>query len=280
MKSRPATIRVVSMNVCCGLASTLPSAQTRALEFCRRIDASDADVVSFQEVWTPALFRAIRWWLPSFPYVARATGAAGQPAGGLASFSRLPLGSVAYRSFHGSKPHAAGPLFRARQALWSRLQGTLTFELTGRRTVVGNVHLTANKDGDWSPDNRHHPVQRTQLTLFHQALARARRPDTELMIAGGDLNVPDSGPLYPQVVDGGEWRDPFRAAGRPTFHPELLPPGASAHRVDYLLVAGDCERHPVTETGLLFAEPVQLADGSWSFLSDHLALSVRIALPS
>lgn len=275
-----ATIGLTSLNVCCGLASALPPPKERAVEFCRRLDESDVDVVNVQEVWTPGLFRAIRAQLPSFPFVARATGVAGQPAGGLASFSRLPLQSVTYQSFRGSRPRAAGPLFRANRALWSRLQGTLTFELAGRRTVVGNVHLTANKDGDWSADNRHHLFQRTQLEMFHQALQQARRPDTELVIASGDLNVPDSAPLYPLVVDGGAWRDPFHAVGRPTFHPELLPSGASAHRVDYLLVAGDAERHPVTETGLLFAEPVRLAGGDLSYLSDHLGLTARVVLPA
>lgn len=82
------------------------------------------------------------------------------------------------------------------------------------------------------------------------------------------------------MVDGGAWRDPFRAVGRPTFHTELLPPGASAHRVDYLLVAGDAERYPVTEPRLLFTDPVQLGGRKRSFLSDHVALTARIALPT
>lgn len=280
MDGEPATIALMSMNVCCGFSSTLPPPKERAVEFCRGIEESDVDVVNFQEIWTAGLFRTIRTRLPSFPFVARATGVAGQPAGGLASFSRLPLRSVSYASFRGSKAEGSGPLFRGHRALWGRLQGVLTFELAGRRTMVGNVHLTANKDGDWSTNNRHHQFQRTQLAMFHQALQRARRGDTELVIASGDLNIPDSSPLYPRVVDAGVWRDPFRAVGRPTFHPELLPPGASAHRVDYLLVAGDAERHPVTEPRLLFAEPVQLMGGNRTFLSDHLALTARIALPA
>lgn len=280
MDGGPATIGLTSMNVCCGISSTLPPPKERAVEFCRRIEESGVDVVSFQEVWTAALFRTIRTHLPSYPFVARATGVAGQPAGGLASFSRLPLRSVSYESFRGSRPEESGPLFRGSRALWGRLQGVLTFELAGRRTLVGNVHLTANKDGDWSVDNRHHRFQRQQLAMFHQALQRARRDDTELVIAGGDLNIPDSSPLYPLVMDEGAWRDPFRAVGRPTFHTELLPPGASAHRVDYLLVAGDAERYPVTEPHLLFTDPVQLGGRKRSFLSDHVALTARIALPT
>ncbi|MFF3656179.1 endonuclease/exonuclease/phosphatase family protein [Streptomyces olivochromogenes] len=280
MDGGPATIGLTSMNVCCGFSSTLPPPKERAVEFCRRIEESGVDVVGFQEVWTAALFRTIRAHLPSYPFVARATGVAGQPAGGLASFSRLPLRSVSYESFRGSRPEESGPLFRGSRALWGRLQGVLTFELAGRRTLVGNVHLTANKDGDWSVDNRHHRFQRRQLAMFHQALQRARRDDTELVIASGDLNIPDSSPLYPLVVDEGAWRDPFRAVGRPTFHTELLPPGASAHRVDYLLVAGDAERYPVTEPHLLFTDPVQLGGRKRSFLSDHVALTARIALPT
>gem|GEM_PF-478703 len=279
MRSEAATIGVTSLNVCCGLTNPLRPVKERAAEFCRRLEQADMDVVNFQEVWTPGLLAFLRGRLPSFPFIALKRGIPGRAAGGVVSFSRLPLRSVRYVSFRGMRPRAGSPFFRSALAVSAGLQGVLTFELSGRRTVVGNVHLTANRDGDWSVGNRHEALQRAQLERVHKALRRARSADTELAIVGGDFNLPSSSFLYGVVVDGGMWRDPFAAADAPTFHSELLPAGAQAHRVDYLLVDGDWERHPVTATDLLFGEPVTMPSGGTAFLSDHVAQVVRITLP-
>lgn len=275
---RSTTVGVFSLNVG-GLPSALPPVRERAVEFCRRIEESGADIVNLQEVWTPRLLDFIRARLPSFGSIAWRAGVAGRPAGGLVSFSRLPLAGVAFISFRGVRPHAGTPLFRGMKALNSRLQGVLIFEVGERRTLVGNVHLSANRDGDWSTDNRHHAFQRAQLLALHDALRQARNAETEMLILSGDLNIPSTTALYPLVVDGDTWRDPFAAADQPTFHAQLLPPGRIPRRIDYLLVSGDARRYPVTEAATLFAEPVSLPDGRRMFLSDHLALTIRLPLP-
>jgi hypothetical protein len=118
-----------------------------------------------------------------------------------------------------------------------------------------------------------------QLRRVHQVLRVARGGDTGLVIASGDFNLPSGSALYEAVVDGGAWRDPFAAADLPTFHAELLPAGALAYRVDYLLVDGDPDRYPVTGTDLLFTEPVAMPSGGTAFLSDHVAQVARIADP-
>jgi hypothetical protein len=252
----------------------------RAVELCGRIEESDLDVVSFQEVWTGRALAVLRRLLPSYGFVAYRRGGVGQPAGGLVTFSRLPIGTVSYSSFRGARPGAGGPVFRTSRAVNTRLQGVLTVELAGLATVLGNVHLSANHDGDWSPGNRHYGLHETQLAMLHEALRRARdRTGAQLAILSGDFNVASQSPLYPLVVDGGAWRDPFAATDPPTYHVEFLPPGGSAQRIDYLLVSGDAERYPVTRTALLFAEPVAPPGGRRMFLSDHVALTARVALP-
>jgi len=146
----------------------------------------------------------------------------------------------------------------------------------GLRAVVANTHLTANKDGDWSADNRYHAFQRTQLRMVHAVLGRART--TELTIVTGDFNIASASPLYPLIVDGGAWRDPFAVADPVTYHAEFLPPGSTAHRIDYLLVSGDPATFPVTGAEPLFTGPVALPDGRVRYLSDHVALTARVAV--
>ncbi len=88
MGGGPAAIRVMSLNVC-GLPSRLAPPPDRAPHFCQLVDESDIDVLNLQEVWGRTLSR-IRAGLPSFPFVAWRRGLAGQPAGGLVTFSRRP----------------------------------------------------------------------------------------------------------------------------------------------------------------------------------------------
>ncbi|MEP7022566.1 MAG: endonuclease/exonuclease/phosphatase family protein [Actinomycetota bacterium] len=267
------------MNVC-GLPSSLAAPRLRATEFCRQLEESRVDVINLQEVWTRQLLEVIRGRLPSFAFVAWQPGFAGQPAGGLASFSRLPLGNVSFTSLRSIRPSAGTAVFRALKAVNSRLQGVLTTELASRPVMIGNVHLSANRDGDWSTGNRHYGFQRAQLTALQDALRRGRALETELVIASGDLNIPSSSPLYPQIVEGGAWRDPFADADLPTFHPELLPSGRTPHRIDYLLVSGDAQRYPVLEAAVVLDEPVSLPGYQRMFLSDHLSLVIRVGTPA
>jgi hypothetical protein len=247
----------------CGLPSRLDPLAVRADGFCRYFEESRLDVLHFQEVWTRRALALLRARLPSYPFVAWRRGIAGQPAGGLATFSRLPLGAVSYTPFRGVRPDRGGLRFRLVRAVNSALQGVLAVELAGSATVVANTHLTANKDGDWSAGNRHLGFQRAQLVRLHAAL---RRTGTDLVVVAGDFNIASDGPLYPLLVDG--WRDPFAATDPVTYQAAFLPPGASGHRIDYLLVRGG----RVVDSGLLFAAP----DGQGRYLSDHMALTATV----
>jgi exonuclease III len=275
MMDRPATLRVASFNVC-GLPSRLAPLAERAAEFGRQIDESDIDVVNLQEIWGPRTFALVRSRLPSYPFVAWRWGLAGRPAGGLVTFSRHPLGPVAYTSFRGVVPRSGGAGFRLLGAVNSMLQGILMVELPGLGAVVANAHLTANRDGAWSATNRYHTLQRAQVRAL-QATLRPARGQADLILVTGDFNIPSDSVLYSEIIDG--WRDPFPVAEPTTYHVEFLPPGARGRRIDYILVAGDESRFPVLDAQPLFAEPVTMPDGRRLYLSDHVALTVRIALP-
>jgi endonuclease/exonuclease/phosphatase family metal-dependent hydrolase len=273
--SRPATIRVATFNVL-GLPAALPGLADRAVEFCRRIDASDIDVINLQEVWWARALATIRAGLPSYPHVAYRRGIGGQPAGGLVTFSRRPLRGSAYRSFRGAVPNAGRLRFRVRKAVNSLLQGVLVTRLAGRGLVVANTHVTANKDGDWSVGNRYHGLQRAQVRRVHATVRRAA-DGAGAVVLTGDFNIASDSPLYPAIVDNGHWYDPFAATDPTTFHVRYLPPGSTGHRIDYLLVSGDAA---VSDPEVLFTEPVDLADGRRTHLSDHVALAARVTLPA
>jgi len=262
------TLHVASLNVC-GLPAKLASPKLaplrdRATWFCGELEASDIDIVAFQEVWTRRALDVLTRRLPSFPYVAWRRGLRGQPAGGLVTFARRPLGAVSYTSLRAA-PTQGGPVFRAMCAINSTLQGALTVGLRGLDAAVGNTHLTANHDGDWSATNRHHGFQHAQLRRLQAAVGRSRASVT---ILGGDFNIASDSPLYRHIVSGGRWHDPFASDDPATHHAAFLPDGATQHRIDYLLTDGE-----VLGSGLLFVEPV--GDAA-SYASDHIGLSLRV----
>jgi endonuclease/exonuclease/phosphatase family metal-dependent hydrolase len=195
------------------------------------------------------------------------------------TFSRLRIGAVSYTSFRGALPNTGGAWFRATCAVNSLLQGVLTVELARCGAIVANTHLTANKDGDWSDRNRYHTLQRRQLGMLHAAVrGSGNAAGAELLIVTGDFNIASDASLYPLIVDGGAWRDPFAATDPVTYHVEFLPPGAPGRRIDYVLICGDEARFPVIDSGLLFAEPLALRDRRRMYLSDHMALTARVGL--
>jgi hypothetical protein len=266
---------VITLNVC-GLPSGLLAPRLRAVELCRRLESSDAAVVNLQEVWTRRLLRTYRAGLPSYRYAAWRRGLAGQPAGGLVTFCRVPMRTLGYRSFGGLRPSTGTPVFRAAKAINSGLQGVLVTELTEHRTVVANTHLSANRDGDWSPTNRHVAFQRAQLLALHEAVRRLRPPDTRLTILTGDLNVASSSTLYDLVTEHGAWADPFAGTDPPTFHASLLlPRDRTPRRIDYLLAYGPGPV-PIDDAAVLFADQVPIGGTGDAYLSDHVGLTARV----
>ena len=91
------------------------------------LEASDADVIAFQEVFTYWHLRLLARRMRSFRHVAYRPSPAG-PAGGLVTFSRLPVSARAYRGF-GFPAKAPGVSWPARARAW--LKGVLVTRLAG-----------------------------------------------------------------------------------------------------------------------------------------------------
>lgn len=267
-------LRVGTLNVG-GLGRPRPPLtplQRRAGELGRVLSAAALDVLNLQEVFRYGQLRLLRQHLPGLAYVAYRRGPLG-PAGGLVTFSRLPLTRARYRSFAGIAPPRGRPKFRVKRALLSAVQGLTMVELAGLPVSIANTHLTANRDGDWSPGNRFFAFQRAQLQRFNASLHRWRRPG--LTVITGDFNITSDSVHYPSIIDHGERHDPFAASNPVTFHTAFLPPGEPAHRIDYLLLAGEAA---VLDAATLLAEPARV-DGAPYYYSDHIALTVHIELP-
>jgi endonuclease/exonuclease/phosphatase family metal-dependent hydrolase len=268
----PSAVHVMSLNVCGGprLPGTGPARlaplRVRARAIGHLVEGSDLDVLALQEVWTGRALATLRSYLPSYAHAAWQRGLWGQPAGGLAILSRLPLGWRRYRSYRGVRP--GGSIgFRLSSALNTGLQGVLVVEVPGVG-IVADTHLSANRGGDWSTGNRYEALQRGQLRLLWRAVGAP----AGLTIVAGDFNIAADSPLYPAIVSSGAWRDPFAGMQLATYQSELLPAGAAPHRIDYILVGGDPADHPILHSGLMLTEPLPEV----GYASDHIAVTIKV----
>jgi endonuclease/exonuclease/phosphatase family metal-dependent hydrolase len=257
------SVAVASLNI-----RGVPLSGSRLTARCQVIgaffEASDADVVCFQEVHTYYHLRQLSLQMPSFRYASFRRTVPG-PAGDVVTFSRLPVSATAYRGF-GASPHAPGipSLTRIR----ARMKGALVTRLAGPAISVVNTHPVANTDGDWSPANRFSPVHRAQLA----ALARIVRSVPVPAVVCGDFNVDRDSALFGDFIAGTALNDAFEGSCPATFRAEFLPAGKMPHCIDFILTAGEIKAQ---DTEVLFTGRQVLRSGT-GYVSDHLGLLARL----
>ena len=231
------------------------------------VDAGDIDLVCLQEVFAYRHLGYLRKGMPSFPEVAYRPSVAG-PAGGLVTLSRWQLARTTYTRLPRASRHSGIPVRAQLNALHS---GILTVQPEDLDVRVLNIHPTANTDGDWSEGNRFRQVQGDQF----DALAQAARADSSPAVVCGDFNVARSSTLHSELWRRSGLRDAFDGGCPPTFHTEYLPPGSTAHCIDFILVA---EAIGVDSTDLLFTDKRTLPGGP-GHVSDHIGLRAQLRIP-
>ena len=195
------------------------------------LEAGDADVACFQEVFTWWHLRLLARRMRSFRYVSWRPSPAG-PAGGLVTFSRLPISSTVYRGF-GLPPRAPGISGAAR--LRAALKGVLVTRLVRPELCVVNTHPVANRDGDWSRAGRFYPLHRAQLAGL---AAVAHGVCVAPAVVCGDFNIDRGSSLFSGFVTETGLDDAFEGSCPPTFRAEYLPAGEMPHCLDFILTAG------------------------------------------
>jgi sphingomyelin phosphodiesterase 2 len=258
-------VAVVSLNTR-GIAPAGSRLAARYAAIGAALDTGDADVACFQEVFTWWHLRLLARRMRSFRHVSSRPSALG-PAGGLVTFSRLPVAGTAYHGF-GTSPAAPGISRAAR--LEARLKGVLVTRLERPALCVITAHPAANRDGDWSRENRFYPVHRAQLAKLARVVAGAAAP----AVVCGDFNVDRDSSLFAEFVTEAGLADAFAGNCPATFHAEYLPPGKAPHCIDFILTAGGVKAEAAT---VVFADKLPLPGGP-GYVSDHVGLRASLVL--
>jgi sphingomyelin phosphodiesterase 2 len=258
-------VRVATLNTW-GVAIRASQLASRYAVIGAEFEAGQADLVCFQEVFTYWHLWLLARRMRSFRHVSYRPAALG-PAGGLVTFSRLPVSGRDYQGF-GTPPAAPGlsPHVRAR----ARGKGALVTRLAHSGFCVVNTHPVANWDGDWSRASRFYPLHRAQLA----ALARTVRGVGGPAVVCGDFNVDRDSSLFGDFMAETGLADAFEGKCPPTFRAEYLPAGKTPHCIDFILTATGVKAE---STGLLLTGQVELPGGP-GYASDHIGLYASLLL--
>lgn len=256
-------VTVASLNI-----GGIPLTGSRLAARCQAIgaffDASDADVVCFQEVHTYAHLRLLVRQMRSFPHVSFRRTLPG-PAGDVVTFSRLPMTSMTFCRF--GQVTAPIPLLARLRA---RMKGALVTTLRRPAISVINTHPLANTDGDWSEANRFMPAHRAQLGALARAVAGTPAP----AVVCGDFNVDRDSAVFGDFTEQTMLTDAFGGQCPPTFRAEYLPAGAQPRCIDFILTAGEVKVN-AADVVLAGKQPMR---GGPGYVSDHMGLRARLHL--
>ncbi len=228
--------------------------------------AGDADIACFQEVITWWHLGLLRPRMRSFPHISYRPSRAG-PAGGVVTFSRLPVSHTAYHGF-GLPPEAPGISRGVR--LRAGMKGVLVTTLEAPGLSVVNTHPVANWDGDWTRGNRFYPLHQAQLAALTRVMGEVRGP----AVLCGDFNLARDSALVDGFMSDTGLGDAFEGNCPPTFRAEYLPPGKPPHCIDFILTADGVKAEDAT---LAFADKEPLRGGP-GYVSDHVGLRATLVL--
>jgi sphingomyelin phosphodiesterase 2 len=228
----------------------------RYREIAAGFEASTVDVVNLQEVFTYYHLTQLTRHLPSYRHLSYRRSLLG-PAGGLVTLSRVPVAGTRY---HSLPAPGVPPTVRPRGRLYARTRGALVTRLAAPELHLVNIHPTANIDGDWSPGNRFHALQRAQLARVARVVGELPGP----AVLCGDFNVARDSPLHRDFMASTGLVDAFDGTCPPTFRAEYLPPGRPLYCIDFILTSRSLRAEEPT---VIFADrPV----------SDHIGLRATL----
>ncbi len=227
------------------------------------LNSTDVDIINLQEIFTYQHLVIFKKILKNFHYCLF-QGFIFGPKGGLVTFSKVSIEKQKYISY--SSVTLTKKLFLSKGILINKIKNSSIF--------IVNTHLTANRDNNWSKNNRFYLIHKNQITEFSNIINRIQ--DYDFVISGGDFNISKKCSLYRQLIAESKSQDLFKKYGFPTFHKEFMTEDENSHRIDYLLIKVNENKFSVVNKEHIFAKQLISEDNNRGFLSDHVGLKTII----
>lgn len=152
------------------------------------------------------------------------------------------------------------------------------FQHAGQHIILLNTHLTANYDGDWSPDNRYARLEQVQLRQLAEVVNELDRES--LVIIAGDFNLPRHSWLYDEFMTATGVIDPLDGHTQPTYYPLFKLPRRYHQPIDQVFVRPPRHSRLTVTAKLMFEEKMQLTSGGFGRVSDHAAIQLSVRWPA
>ena len=229
-----------------------------------KLNDSDADIISLQEVLHYGQVLLLRQRLTRFPYVYFKWYITG-PKGGLVIFSKLPFSSLEYSTFKQKGDYR-------NQTIIANIvkRGLLIGKLRDLPVTIINTHLTHNPDDDWSETNRFRKLQEAQLEQIVQYVKQ--HPPTQSLILAGDFNIPKASHFFQPFLQQTGLIDVFKEFHSTTLREEYQPKSAFIRRIDHIFLLPGKNKIDILDKHHIFEEEITLRNGKTHILSDHIGL--------
>lgn len=229
------------------------------------LDEAGHDIVCLQEVMYRRNAHLVHRLTTHLPH--RAWSGSVFLKGGLVLLSRWPIRRYEFAPYPMLRP-VRGELLMRKGA-----QVAVVDTPTGGLAVV-NTHLSANRDDDWSPDNRYTRIGQAELRRLAEALSTL---DSELpVVVVGDFNLPRESAVLTAFAGTAGLRDVLAGDTSPTYRPTPSWPHPPA--LDHVLVRSAAGQELTARARLVFQDAVTLADGRSVYLSDHYGIETDLLL--
>jgi endonuclease/exonuclease/phosphatase family metal-dependent hydrolase len=262
-----ASFSMLTLN-CFGVPT--PTTRQRLLTLARELNARDDAVVCLQEVQAHAYRRLLVNACASYPHAVHAPFVHA-PKGGLLTLSRLPITEIEFA------------LYRAREIAyppslmdWLLHKGVLSARVNyaGLPIVVLNTHLHANYSANWGRQSRYTRGPSGQLRQLAE-IVRALPPEV-LVVAAGDFKFPRASWLYDEFLADSGMIDPLAGDARPTVRAPQQLADRYALPIDFAFVRAPALPALRIQSDLRFDDRVPIGVGRPRYLSDHLAVELRV----
>lgn len=271
----PLKLRVMTLNAWAlpWPLSHEPDARVEAIG--GRLASLDADVVAFQEVWSPSARRRLSaaGRREGYTEVWSRPGSIG--ASGMLVLSRFPIRESRFVRFAlcGFPQDVTRGDYYGGKGI-----AILTLDTPAGSVALLSTHLIPHY-GDYGSDDSYMGHRIAEVVELADALAQIEIP----AIVVGDFNFSESQPEYEVLVGlsgltdvaaAVEWREVTIVPG-PPYRENDHPPGV---RIDYVFTRGGAERAAVPRTiSRVLDEPIEIA-GQPAGYSDHAGLLAEIDL--
>jgi endonuclease/exonuclease/phosphatase family metal-dependent hydrolase len=248
-----------------------PLITTRYKAFTSVLNASDTDVLCFQEVTTYYHLHLLKKHLTNYPYHVYQKFVYG-PKGGLAIFSKVPIESKRYDSFA-----SLGSLTMYTQLLRN---GVLSCKLKNLPVRILNTHLITDFEYEASKTNKYYPYVHQQIKETG-VLMNTLAETGDTVITAGDFNLAKYDPTYKEFLKDTGALDVFAKETKPTYFHDRLQwhyHATKSVRIDYIFLRDKYDRIQITSTEHAFTEKVQLTTNKKDYLSDHIGLLTKFSI--